>query len=424
MDDRKHIVIVGGGFAGLRLVKELDRGGKYRVTLVDMNNYNFFPPLLYQVAAGFMEPSSISYPFRRLLRKRPNTRFRMGILQAVVPEGKKLVLSNGELHYDLLIMATGAESNFFGNPDVEAKAMPMKTIGDALMLRNLVYTRLERATRTTDSEQRHKLLSFAIAGAGPTGVELSGIFAEMKQNIMMKDYPELSRSELGDIYLIDGQKTVLAPMSQRAQAYTEQALRRKGVKLKLGVFVKDFVNDEVHLSDGTVLEARNLIWAAGVSARTFPGLDTPDLLGRGRRMKTDAFNRVEGQDDIFAVGDAALMTADPAYPGGHPQLAQVAIQQATNLARNLNRDFQSPTPFRYVDKGAMAIIGRNQAVADLSRKIFLKGFFAWAIWAFVHIMSLVNFRNKLRSFYNWAGYYISKDQSYRMVLRPTEKAKG
>lgn len=216
MDDRKHIVIVGGGFAGLRLVKELDRGGKYRVTLVDMNNYNFFPPLLYQVAAGFMEPSSISYPFRRLLRKRPNTRFRMGILQAVVPEEKKLVLSNGELHYDLLIMATGAESNFFGNPDVEAKAMPMKTIGDALMLRNLVYTRLERATRTTDSEQRHKLLSFAIAGAGPTGVELSGIFAEMKQNIMMKDYPELSRSELGDIYLIDGQKTVLAPMSQRA----------------------------------------------------------------------------------------------------------------------------------------------------------------------------------------------------------------
>ena len=206
MDDRKHIVIVGGGFAGLRLVKELDRGGKYRVTLVDMNNYNFFPPLLYQVAAGFMEPSSISYPFRRLLRKRPNTRFRMGILQAVVPEEKKLVLSNGELHYDLLIMATGAESNFFGNPDVEAKAMPMKTIGDALMLRNLVYTRLERATRTTDSEQRHKLLSFAIAGAGPTGVELSGIFAEMKQNIMMKDYPELSRSELGDIYLIDGQK--------------------------------------------------------------------------------------------------------------------------------------------------------------------------------------------------------------------------
>ena len=334
------------------------------------------------------------------------------------------MLSNGELHYDLLIMATGAESNFFGNPDVEAKAMPMKTIGDALMLRNLVYTRLERATRTTDSEQRHKLLSFAIAGAGPTGVELSGIFAEMKQNIMMKDYPELSRSELGDIYLIDGQKTVLAPMSQRAQAYTDRALRRKGVKLKLGVFVKDFVNDEVHLSDGTVLEARNLIWAAGVSARTFPGLDTPDRLGRGRRMKTDAFNRVEGQDDIFAVGDAALMTADPAYPGGHPQLAQVAIQQATNLARNLNRDFQSPTPFRYVDKGAMAIIGRNQAVADLSRKIFLKGFFAWAIWAFVHIMSLVNFRNKLRSFYNWVGYYISKDQSYRMVLRPTEKSKG
>ena len=424
MDDRKHIVIVGGGFAGLRLVKELDRGGKYRVTLVDMNNYNFFPPLLYQVAAGFMEPSSISYPFRRLLRKRPNTRFRMGILQAVVPEEKKLVLSNGELHYDLLIMATGAESNFFGNPDVEAKAMPMKTIGDALMLRNLVYTRLERATRTTDSEQRHKLLSFAIAGAGPTGVELSGIFAEMKQNIMMKDYPELSRSELGDIYLIDGQDTVLAPMSKKAQEYTEKSLLKKGVKLKLGVLVTDFVNDEVHLSDGTILDARNLIWAAGISAKAFKGIDDKQYLGRGRRMKTDAYNKMEDFDNIYALGDSSIMTADPNFPEGHPQLAQVALQQANNLGKNFNKDFINPTPFSYVDKGSMAIIGRNQAVADLPKNIFLKGFIAWAIWAFIHIMSLVNFRNKMRALYNWVGYYISKDQSYRMVLRPNEKAKG
>lgn len=424
MENKKHVVIVGGGFAGLELMKGLDRSDKYKITLVDINNYNFFPPLLYQLAAGFMEPSSISYPFRRLLRQHKNARFRMGVLKEVVPAENKVILSNGELGYDILVMATGAESNFFGNKNVEEKAMPMKTVGDALMLRNLVYTRLERATRTEDKEVRRKLLSFAIAGAGPTGVELSGIFAEMKQNIMKKDYPELSQSDLGDIYLIDGQKTVLAPMSKKAQEYTEKALLKKGVKLKMGVFVKDFVNDEVVLSDGTILEARNLIWAAGVSAKTFKGIDDKEYLGRGKRMKTDAYNKMEGFDNIYAIGDSCIMTADPNYPEGHPQLAQVAIQQADNLAANMNNDFQKPKPFSYVDKGSMAIIGRNEAVADLPKNIFIKGFWAWAIWAFIHIMSLVNFRNKMRAFYNWVGYYISKDQSYRMVLKPNEKAKG
>jgi FAD-dependent pyridine nucleotide-disulphide oxidoreductase len=424
MENKKHVVIVGGGFAGLQLMKGLDRSDKYKITLVDINNYNFFPPLLYQLAAGFMEPSSISYPFRRLLRQHKNARFRMGVLKEVVPAENKIILSNGELGYDILVMATGAESNFFGNKNVEEKAMPMKTVGDALMLRNLVYTRLERATRTDDKEVRRKLLSFAIAGAGPTGVELSGIFAEMKQNIMKKDYPELSQSDLGDIYLIDGQKTVLAPMSKKAQEYTEKALLKKGVKLKMGVFVKDFVNDEVVLSDGTILEARNLIWAAGVSAKTFKGIDDKEYLGRGKRMKTDAYNKMEGFDNIYAIGDSCIMTADPNYPEGHPQLAQVAIQQADNLAANMNNDFQKPKPFSYVDKGSMAIIGRNEAVADLPKNIFIKGFWAWAIWAFIHIMSLVNFRNKMRAFYNWVGYYISKDQSYRMVLKPNEKAKG
>ena len=424
MENKKHVVIVGGGFAGLELMKGLDRSDKYNITLVDINNYNFFPPLLYQLAAGFMEPSSISYPFRRLLRQHKNARFRMGVLKEVVPAENKIILSNGELGYDILVMATGAESNFFGNKNVEEKAMPMKTVGDALMLRNLVYTRLERATRIDDKEVRRKLLSFAIAGAGPTGVELSGIFAEMKQNIMKKDYPELSQSDLGDIYLIDGQKTVLAPMSKKAQEYTEKALLKKGVKLKMGVFVKDFVNDEVVLSDGTILEARNLIWAAGVSAKTFKGIDDKEYLGRGKRMKTDAYNKMEGFDNIYAIGDSCIMTADPNYPEGHPQLAQVAIQQADNLAANMNNDFQKPKPFSYVDKGSMAIIGRNEAVADLPKNIFIKGFWAWAIWAFIHIMSLVNFRNKMRAFYNWVGYYISKDQSYRMVLKPNEKAKG
>ena len=213
-------------------------------------------------------------------------------------------------------------------------------------------------------------------------------------------------------------------MSEKAQRYTESVLRKKGVKLKLGVFVKDFVNDEVLLSDGTIVDARNLIWAAGVAAKTFNGIDAPEHLGRGRRMKVDAFNKMEGYEDIYAIGDASIMTTDPSFPQGHPQQAQVAIQQAKNLAENLNREMQDPKPFIYDDKGSMAIIGRNQAVADLPRHIFLKGFPAWFIWVFIHIMSLVNFKNKVRTFYNWVGYYLSKDQSYRMVLRPNEKAKG
>ncbi|MFK8265844.1 NAD(P)/FAD-dependent oxidoreductase [Capnocytophaga cynodegmi] len=421
MKHKKHIVIVGGGFAGLQLIKELNHSDEFRVTLVDMNNYNFFPPLLYQVAAGFMEPSAISYPFRKILRSYKNTNFRMGELKEVIPSENKLILSNGEMFYDILVMATGAETNFFGNQNVAQKAMPMKTISDALMLRNLVYTRLERATRTEDKEQRKKLLSFAIAGAGPTGVELSGIFAEMKHYILEKDYPELAKEDLGDIFLIDGQKTVLAPMSEKSQKYTEKSLRKMGVKLKLNVFVKDFVNDEVHLSDGTILDARNLIWAAGVSAKSFKGIDNEAFLGRGKRMKTDAFNKMEGFDNIYAIGDSCIMTADSNFPEGHPQLAQVAIQQARNLGKNLINNFVNPTPFSYTDKGSMAIIGRNKAVADIPKKIFLKGFFAWFIWVFVHIMSLVTFRNRLRAFYNWLGYYISKDQSYRMVLKPSDK---
>lgn len=424
MKNKKHIVIVGGGFAGLQLIRELDKSNKFHITLVDMNNYNFFPPLLYQVAAGFMEPSAISYPYRKILRERKNTRFRMGELKEVVPSENKLILSNGELFYDILVMATGAESNFFGNKNVAEKAMPMKTISDALMLRNLVYTRLERATRTSDKEQRKKLLSFAIAGAGPTGVELSGIFAEMKQNIMRKDYPELTDDDLGDIFLIDGQKTVLAPMSAKAQKYTEKSLLKMGVKLKLNVFVKDFINDEVHLSDGTVLEARNLIWAAGVAAKSFRGIDNNSFLSRGKRIKTDAFNKMEEFENIYAIGDSSVMTTDPQYPDGHPQLAQVAIQQAINLGKNLIQEFKNPKPFIYTDKGSMAIIGRNKAVADIPKKLFLKGFFAWAIWVFVHIMSLVNFRNRLKAFYNWLGYYISKDQSYRMILKPSSKDKS
>lgn len=421
MEHIKTIVIVGGGFAGLELIKQLKHSKTHNVVLVDLNNYNFFPPLLYQVASGFMEPSAISYPFRKILRGNENVKFRLGELQKVLPSENKIILSNGELHYDYLVMATGAETNFFGNKNIEEKSLPMKTISDALALRNLIFTRLERATRITDLEQRKKLLSFVIAGAGPTGVELSGIFAEMQFHILTKDYPELSKNDLGGIYLIDGQDAVLSAMSKNTQSYTYEKLKELGIEIKLNTFVNDFYNDTVYLSDGSEIHSRNLIWAAGISAKTFDGFKERDY-GHGKRLKTNAFNLVDGYDNIYAIGDASIVSGDKNYPNGHPQLAQVAIQQAHNLGKNFNRNLNNLQPFQYNDKGSMAIIGRNKAVTDgPDQKFFLKGFIAWCVWIFVHIMSLVNFRNRMRALYDWTGYYIYKDQSFRMIIKPREK---
>ncbi|SHI69624.1 NADH dehydrogenase [Arenibacter nanhaiticus] len=421
MNKKQTIVVVGGGFAGLELVKRMGNSSKYDLILVDSNNYNFFPPLIYQVSTGFMEPSAISYPFRKILRDKKSVHFRLGSLERVVPSENKIVLNNGELHYDILVMATGAETNFFGNKNIEEKSLPMKTISDALSLRNVILTRLDRATRLTNKEERKKLLTFVVAGAGPTGVELSGILAEMRSNILTKDYPELSKEDLGDIYVIDGQKSVLAPMSENSQRYTHKELSKLNIKIKLNTLVKDFKNQTVFLSDGSEIQTKNLIWAAGVSAKTFEGF-SQDSYGRAKRLKTNAFNLVSGYDNIYALGDSALVSGDENYPDGHPQLAQPALQQAKNLADNLNSDKSNWTPFRYNDKGSLAIIGRNKAVMDFPKqKYHLKGFVAWFIWIFVHIMGLVNFKNKVRTLYNWLGYYIYKDQSFRMIIKPTER---
>ncbi|MCB0437763.1 MAG: NAD(P)/FAD-dependent oxidoreductase [Mangrovimonas sp.] len=418
---KKTIVVVGGGFAGLEFIKRIGNSNSYNITLVDVNNYNFFPPLIYQVSTGFMEPSAISHPFRKILRDKRSVRFRLGALQRVVPSENKVILSNGELSYDILVMATGTESNFFGNKNIEDYSLPMKTISDALSLRNVILTRLDRATRLSNHEDRKRLLSFVVAGAGPTGVELSGILAELRGSIMKKDYPELSTDDLGDIYLIDGQKAVLAVMSKKAQGYTHKKLEQLGVKIKLDVLVKDFKDETVYLSDGSELKTKNLIWAAGVSAKTFEGFKL-ESYGKGKRLKTNAFNLVEGYDNIYALGDCALVSGDQDFPEGHPQLAQPALQQAKNLAINLTLEKDKWTPFSYNDKGSLAIIGRNKAVLDSpNHKFFLKGFPAWLIWIFVHIMGLVNFKNKLRAFYDWIGYYIYKDQSFRMIIKPRER---
>lgn len=421
MDSRKKLIVVGGGFAGLEFIKRLGNSNKYDIVLVDSNNYNFFPPLIYQVSSGFMEPSAISYPFRKILRDLKNVRFRLGSLKGIVPNENKIILNNGELTYDMLVMATGTETNFFGNKNIEEKSLPMKTISDALSLRNTILTRLDLATRIKDKEERKKYLTFVIAGAGPTGVELSGILAEMSTSVIMKDYPELEEKGLGKIYLIDGQKSVISAMSNNAQKYTSKKLSKLGVNLIMNTIVEDFDGETVTLSNGTTISSKNLIWSAGVVAKVFKGFPK-DSFGAGRRLRTNQFNQVHLTNNIYALGDCAIMDGDKNYPYGHPQLAQPAIQQAKNLAKNLLKSRDKWSLFKYKDKGSLAIIGRNKAVMDFPKqKYSMLGFIAWLIWIFVHIMGLVNFKNKVRTLYNWLGYYIYKDQYFRMIIKPNKE---
>ena len=418
---QKRIVIIGGGFAGINLALELGKNKYYQVTLVDKNNYNFFPPLIYQVATAYLEPSSISYPIRKLFRSKDNLHFRLGELQKVVPEAKQIVLSNGTLDYDMLVFATGAETNYFGMENVRKHAIPMKTLSDAIQMRNRLLTHFEEATIARDKDEVRKMLTIVIAGGGPTGVEISGMFAEMRYRIMHKDYPELKNTG-AEIYLVDGGAALLKPMSKKSQQHTLEELTALGVKVILNSHVSDFVNDEVIFSDGTKIETKNLIWAAGVSAMQFEGIPITSY-GRGKRLMVDPYHQIEGLNDIYAIGDTCIQTSDPAYPEGHPQVAQVAIQQGKNLAANfkLLAENKEQRSFIYSDRGSMAIIGRNQAVVDLPKpKIHLKGFIAWCAWLFIHLLSLISYRNRINTFYHWTVAYFSRDQSLRMIIRPVD----
>lgn len=419
---KHHIVIIGGGFAGVNLVEQFSDKDDFLITLVDKNNYNFFPPLLYQVATGYLETSNICYPFRKLFSGRKNFNFRMGSLQKVIQQENKVVLSTGELEYDILVFATGTETNYFGIESVQQSATPMKTVEDALYMRNSMLEKLEKASREKDPLERKKLLTVVVAGGGPTGVEISGMFAEMKKTVIPKDYPELIGSS-GEIYLVDGLKSVLAPMSKKSQSYTYDTLLKMGVKIRLESVVKEYVDDVVHFADGKKIEAKTLIWAAGVTSSVFEGIEK-EHYGRGKRMLTNAFNKVEGTTNIYAIGDTSIQTADPGFPDGHPQLAQVAIQQGRNLGKNLKLEAEGKSMkiFRYNDKGSMAIIGRNRAVADLPKpKIHFDGFVAWVAWLFIHLISLINNRNRIKTLYNWMVSYFTRDQSLRMIVRPVRK---
>ena len=419
-----QIVIIGGGFAGINLAKELTNQKGIEVTLVDKNNYNFFPPLIYQVATAFLEPSSISYPFRKFFAGKKNLQFRLGELLKVVPSENKIILNNGELHYDRLVFATGAETSYFGMENVKKNAIPMKTLNDAIEMRNTLLKNLEKAAICKEIRKRRTLLTIVVVGGGPTGVEVSGMFAEMRKTILLKEYPELDTSA-SNIYLVDGGDALLSPMSTESQADTLEAVTKLGVVVKLNTRVVDYKDDTVFFADGKTIQTKNLIWAAGVSAREFEGIPA-ESYGRGKRMATDAFNKVNGTENIYAIGDTCIQTNDTNFAGGHPQVAQVAIQQGVNLAENFKSMVQNKPlkPFKYNDKGSMAIIGKNKAVVDLPKpKMHFKGFFAWLIWLFVHLMSLITYRNRLNTFYHWMIAYFSKDQSLRMIIRPEKRTK-
>ena len=419
-----HIVIIGGGFAGINLAKALTNEKGITVTLVDKNNYNFFPPLIYQVATAFLEPSSISYPFRKFFAGKKNLQFRLGELLKVIPNENKVILNNGELVYDQLVFATGAETSYFGMENVRKNAIPMKTLNDAINMRNTLLKNLEKAAICKDIRKRRKLLTIVVAGGGPTGVEVSGMFAEMRKSILIKEYPELDTTA-SNIYLVDGGDALLSPMSVASQQDTLEAVTKLGVVVKLNTRVIDYKEDTVFFADGNTIQTKNLIWAAGITAGEFEGIPA-ESYGRGKRMLTDAYNKVNGTTNIFAIGDTCLQLTDENFPQGHPQVAQVAIQQGLNLADNFKNLLQQKAlkPFIYKDKGSMAIIGKNKAVVDLPKpNLHFKGFFAWMIWLFVHLMSLITYRNRINTFYHWMIAYFSKDQSLRMIIRPDKRIK-
>jgi NADH dehydrogenase len=411
----KKIVVIGGGFAGMNFIKKMTNDERFHITLVDVNNYHFFPPLLYQVATAFIEPSNISYPFRRMFQQKKNLRFHLGTLLQINPAEHTIITDNCTLPYDYLVLAVGTETNYFGLENVKRKALPMKTINDALSLRNHLLLSMEKAVRSSDLVEKEKYLNIVIAGGGPTGVEIAGMLAEMGRNIAAKEYPEI-RDLQGHIHLVDASSALLGPMSKKAQEEASAVLSRLGVHIKLNVAVKDYVDGKVLLANGETIPTEVLIWTSGVTGRPLPGLPA-EVIGRGKRVLVDAYNAVPGIPDIYALGDICLQTSDTNFPDGHPQLAQVAIQQGTLLADNFKRQHQNTAlkPFAYNDKGSMAIISKYKAVVDLP-KLFFKGFFAWLIWLFIHLIPLVGFRNKVKLAFNWFWSFISNDPTLRLII--------
>lgn len=412
----KRVVIVGGGFGGLKLANALRNSGM-QVVLVDKNNYHQFPPLIYQVASSGLEPSSISFPFRKIFKKRKNFYFRMAEARSIFPEKKILQTSIGKVEYDYLVFAAGTTTNFFGNKHLEDEAMPMKTLSEAMGLRNALLSNLERSITCATEQERNELQNIVIVGGGATGVEIAGVLSEMKKYVLPADYPDMDSSQL-NIFLIEAGGRLLSGMSPKSSEAAEQFLRNMGVNVCLHKKVIDYRDHKVILEDGMEIPTRTFIWVSGVKASPIDNLPS-ECIGRGGRLKVDAYNRVEGMEDVFAIGDQCIMTADKDYPNGHPQLAQVAIQQGKLLAENLKRmekkKKKALKPFHYRNLGSMATVGRNRAVAEF-KNVKTQGWIAWILWLVVHLRSILGVRNRISVMLNWMYNYFTYDQSLRIIV--------
>lgn len=413
-----RIVIVGGGFGGLQMARKLSRKN-YQVVLIDKNNYHQFQPLFYQVAMSGLEPSSIVFPFRKLFHGKENIYIRVTEVTEVDPEQKRLQTPLGHCNYDHLIVATGADTNYFGNENIMKHAIPMKSVSEALYLRNMILDDYEDALTTPGYDSRQELVDIVIVGGGATGVELAGSLAEMKKYVLPKDYPELNIEEEVDIYLIQSGDKILKGMSEGSSAKALEYLREMGVKVLLESRVTDFDGKLISLKDGRTIPTQKVIWAAGIKGQPIPGLPESSVT-YGNRLAVDRHHRVKDTTDIYAVGDVAYMEEEE-WPKGHPQVAQVAIQMGENLARNFGRrtDGKEAKAFSYNDKGSMATVGRARAVVDLaSPKWHFGGFFAWLAWLVVHLFAILGTRNKIVVFLNWVINYINYSKSLRLIIKP------
>ena len=416
---KKKIVVVGGGFAGINFISELDNNENFEIILVDSNNYNHFTPLLYQVATAFIEASNICYPFRKLFQNKPRRRFHLGSLERINYQNNTIKTKTETIEYDFLVLAVGTETNYFGNQNIKQLSMPMKTVDDALNLRNHLLLSFEKASQTDDFAEKIKYLNIVIAGGGPSGVEVAGMLAEMRHYLAKKDYPEFTNLRT-KVFLVDMSPVLLSPMSKKAQQEALEVLTNLGVAIKLNTAVKDYSNGQVILSDGETIPTNTLIWTSGVIGREIIGLPE-NAIGRGRRILVNQFNQVNDIQNIFAIGDIATMETTK-YPQGHPMMAQPALQQGDLLGENIIKLVHNKPmkPFEYNDKGSMATIGRNLAVVDLPNYHF-SGIFAWFVWMFVHLVSLIGFKNKAVVFLNWVYNYIRFDREGRLIIRPFKK---
>ncbi len=411
------LIIVGGGFGGLRLARKLNNAKGIEVTLLDRFNYHQFQPLFYQVATAGLDASNISFPLRKVFHNSKNVRIRIAELEKIVPGQNKILTSLGEMEYDALVLATGADTNFFNNAALKENAFPMKSTVEALQLRHRLIQNFEDALQAHSPEELEKLLTLVIVGGGPTGVELSGAVAEMKHYVLPKDYPEIDFSKM-KIYLLEGMDRTLAAMSEKSSIQSKKYLENLGVTVLTNTIVKDYDGDRVLLDNGNSIRSSMVIWAAGVKGNVPEGIDK-NLIAKGNRIKVNNVNRVEGSSTIYAIGDLAYMETTET-PNGNPQVAAVAIQQADRLAKNLKKQIKPEQwkGFVYKDQGSMATVGRNLAVVDIPKpKLHFGGFLAWLIWMGLHLVLILGVKNRLFVFLNWLYNYFTYDQSLRLIFK-------